>query len=314
VPAYGPEPEANAGRRPGLLAVTFVILALSISYLPATAQQRIAWGVRVTVLRPFLATQERLTAARTNARDVEELMGQVDSMTVFLSTQAAMSDENRALRELLDLSERAGPTFLPATVLRAGTAGSESMFLVPVGTAQGVYVGAPVVTRDGLVGVIREVQREISRGMDWTHPDFTASAMLQDGTMFGLVDNRRGAFRELDRLVLDGTAFNEEAAPGTWVLTSGLGGYPRGIPVGVIDSVEETQGQWRKSYWLRPMVEPGQVTHVLIATRGAGDDIAALWETAALTASDVAPTSTSMEFRDSVQVPDSVQGAGGRRR
>ena len=278
MPAYGAEPETNGSRRPGMLAVTFVILALSISYLPATAQQRIAWTMRVTLLRPFLATQERLAAARMNARNVDELMGQIDSMTAVLSTQAALLDENRTLRDLLDLAERAGPSFLAATVLRPGTAGSESMFLLQVGTAQGIHQGAPVVTRRGLVGVILEVREEISLGMDWTHPDFRASAKLQGGTMFGIVDNRRGAFREVDRLVLNGTAFNEEALPGTPVLTSGLGGvYPRGIPVGVIDEVEDTLGQWRKSYWLRPMVETGQVTHVLVATRSAGHDIAALW-------------------------------------
>ena len=300
MPAYGPEPETKTGRQPGMLAVTFVILALSLSYLPATTQQRIARTMRATVLRPFLATQDRLASARMNARDVEELMAQIDSMTAVLSTQAALSDENRALRRLLDLAERAGPTFLPATVLRAGTAGSESMFLVTVGSVQGVYEGAPVVTRNGLLGVIREVQKEISRGMDWTHPDFVASAMLEDGTMFGFVGNRRGAFREVDRLVLDGMAYNEEALPGTRVLTSGLSGvYPRGIPVGVIDEVEETQEEWRKSYWLRPMVEAGQVTHVLIATRGSSDDISPLWS------ADSVPAS---------QGPGSVQANGRPRR
>ena len=300
MPAYGSEPDTTAGRRPRMLAVTFVILALSLSYLPATAQQRIAWTIRATVLRPFLATQDRLASARMNARDVQELMAQVDSMTAVLSTQAALSDENRALRQLLDLSERAGPTFLPATVLRAGTAGSESMFLVAVGSVQGVYEGAPVVTRNGLVGVILEVQNEISLGMEWTHPDFAASAMLEDGTMFGFVENRRGAFREVDRLVLDGTAYNEEALPGTRVLTSGLSGvYPRGIPVGVIAEVEETQGEWRKSYWLRPMVELGQITHVLIATRGAGDDISALW---------------SADSVPAIPTADSVQATGRQRR
>ena len=269
-----------------MLAITFLLFALSISYLPDAAQQRIAWTLRVSILRPFLATQERLLAARMNARNVEELMGQIDSMTAVLSTQAALFDENSTLRELLDLAERAGPSFLPTTVLRGGTAGSESMFLVRVGAADGVYEGAPVVTWRGLVGVILEVRDEISRGMDWTHPDFKASAMLQDGTMFGIVDNRRRAFREADRLVLNGTAFNEDALPGTPVLTSGLGGYPRGIPVGVIDEVEATQGQWGKSYWLRPMVEPGQVTHVLIARRGAGDDIGALWSADSVQAGD----------------------------
>lgn len=277
MPAYGPEPEPRGGRRPGMLAITFLIFALLISYLPDAAQQRIAWTLSASILRPFLAMQERLLAARMNAQNVEGLMAQIDSMTAVLSTQAALFDENSTLRDLLDLAERAGPSFLPTTVLRGGTAGSESLFLVRVGAAQGVYEGAPVVTWRGLVGVILEVREEISRGMDWTDPAFKASAMLQDGTMFGIVDNRRGAFREVDRLVLNGTPFNEDALPGTPVLTSGLGIYPRGIPVGVIDEVEATQGQWGKSYWLRPMVEPWQVTHVLVARRGAGDDIGALW-------------------------------------
>lgn len=278
MPVYGPEPEASGGRRQRTLAVTLLILALSTSYLPAPAQQRIAWSLRVTVLLPFLATQERLAAARMNARDVGDLMEQLDSMTALSSTRAALVHENRTLRELLNLAERAGPSFLPATVLRMGTTGSESMFFVDVGSAQGIREDAPVVTRHGLVGVILEVREEISVGMDWTHPDFKVSAMLQDGTMFGIVENRRGAFREVDRLVLNGTAFNEEAPPGTPVLTSGLGGvYPQGIPVGVIDEVEDTQGQWRKSYWLRAMIQPGAVTHVLVARRGAGNDVSDLW-------------------------------------
>ena len=63
MPAYGSEPESQGGRRQGVLAVTFLILALATSYLPAPAQQRVAWSLRVTLLRPFLATQERLTEA-----------------------------------------------------------------------------------------------------------------------------------------------------------------------------------------------------------------------------------------------------------
>jgi len=278
VPAYGPGPETNGGRQRGILAATFLILALSTSYLPASVQQRIAWSMRVTILVPFLATQDRLTGAQLNARDVGDLMRQLDSMTALSSTRAVLVEENRDLRELLGLADRAEPSFLPATVLRPGTQGSERFFFVDVGRAHGIYEGAPVVTQDGLVGKILDVREEISSGMDWTHPDFSASAMLQDGSMFGLVENRRGDFREVDRLVFDGTAYNEEALPGTVVLTSGFGGvYPQGIPIGVVDEVEGTQGRWRKSYYLRAMVQPGAVRHVLVTRRPAEADVSALW-------------------------------------
>jgi len=52
-------------------------------------------------------------------------------------------------------------------------------------------------------------------------------------------------------------------------VTSGLGGVlPRGIPLGRVESLAEADAGWRKSYWLEPFVEPGSVTHVLVALDG----------------------------------------------
>ena len=52
---------------------------------------------------------------------------------------------------------------------------------------------------------------------------------------------------------------------GTTVVTSNLSGdWPRGVPIGKIEGLAEADAGWRKSYWLRPMVEVGSVTHVLV--------------------------------------------------
>ena len=278
MPAYGPEPETTPGRRQGALAVTCLLLALTTSYLPGPAQHRIAWSMRVTVLRPFIATQARLVPAWDNRVQVAVLRQQLDSLAASLSTQAALRDENRTLRNLLDLAERVEPSFKATSVLRGGTPGSESMFIVQLGSRDGITMGAPVVSRHGLVGRILEVREEISLGMDWTHPDFRASAMLENGTMYGIVENRRGTFREEDRLVLNGTAYYESAPRGTLVVTSGLAGVlPRGIPIGRIGGVEDVEGRWRKAYRLEPMVEPGSVTHVIVLTDRADLDLAQIW-------------------------------------
>jgi rod shape-determining protein MreC len=152
------------------------------------------------------------------------------------------------------------------------------MFILAVGSREGVREGAPVVSARGLVGVVQDVGERSARGIDWTHPDFRPSAMLADGSAFGIVENVRGAFREQDRLVLNGIAYHEAVAEGTLVLTSGLGGvYPRGIPIGSVESIAETQGEWLRSYWLRPAVEPGSVTHVLVETVSGPRDLLDLW-------------------------------------
>lgn len=277
-PPYAPEPEGTGGRRQRTLAGVFVVLSLVAMYLPDAGQQRIAGVLRATALRPFIAIQERLVSSRLRAQEVTAVQAQMDSLTGLMATQASLADENRTLRNLLDLHNRLGPGFHAASLLRPGTPGSESMFILDVGSADGVREGAPVVDRHGLVGLVREVRPRTSVGIDWTHPDFRASAMLADGTAFGLVETRRGAFREEDLLVLNGTAFYEAVPDGMPVLTSGLGGvFPRGIPIGSVAGVADAEGRWRKSYWLRPMVHPASVTHVLVGVGEGIRDLSHAW-------------------------------------
>jgi len=228
----------------------------------------VAAGFRATVLRPFLFIQEVLAEARLHAEEAGGLQAQLDSLAAVIVTQAPLVEENRRLHGLLELRERAPATFLPASVIRPGTPGSESMFLLDVGSGEGVRVWDPVIMREGrigLVGFIQQVRRGSSIGLDWSHPDFRASAMSEDGSVFGMVRPVRGLFREEDRLLMDGTPFYEDLPPGTLITTSGLGGvFPRGIPIGMVENVAGEEGGWLKSYWLRPVVETGNVRHVLV--------------------------------------------------
>lgn len=277
MPTQGGNGEGARGRRQMGFAAGVLLFALSTLYTSDGTQQVVARSLQASVLRPFIGLQETLTQARLRAMEIELLVDELDSLTAIVSTQAALEDENRTLRELLGLTPRLTPSFLPASVLRPGTPGSESMFLVDLGETDGIQVGAPVVGPRGLVGQIRDVRPENSVGMDWSHPDFRASAMTVDGSSYGIVENRRGAFREQDRLVLNGTAFNEDIAEGVTIVTSGLGRFPRGIPIGRVGEVAEAQGSWLKSYWLEPMVQPGSATHVLVATGDPSGTLSGEW-------------------------------------
>ena len=139
--SYGSDNESNGRGRDLIIAGVVFVVALSTSFLAEPTQQKISAALQVSVLRPFIATQERLEASRIGAAQADSLMALVDSLSSQLSTQSVLLDENRTLRSLLQIAERAGPDYLPATLLRPGTPGSESMFLVDRGA------------RDGLVAV-----------------------------------------------------------------------------------------------------------------------------------------------------------------
>jgi rod shape-determining protein MreC len=268
---------AGVRRRDLWISLAYVLAAGTLMVLPVPAQQWVSTALRASVLSPFIWTQDSLRQARVRAAEIAELQARLDSTVVVLASQETLREENQRLRELLALRVRAGPAFVSASALRPGTRGSESMFLLDVGSDHGVAVNDPVVVAEGLVGVVREVGPRTSLAMDWTHPDFRVSAMSVDGVGFGMVEPRAGAFREEDRLLLDGIPFHTPLEEGTTVVTSGLGTvYPRGVRVGTILSLAEAEAGWRRAYWIEPAVRPGSVTHVLVITGEEGRPISEL--------------------------------------
>ena len=256
-----------------------MLLAFILFSLPAAYQRPFRDTLRGSVLAPFISAQATLAYRRSTTVDLHELRAQRDSLVALTAAEATLGEENRRLRALLSLKGRAGAAFVPAEVVHVGLAGSESSFLINVGSEQGVKVGSPVLAPEGLIGIVREVQASTAQAIDWSHPEFRASAMSADGRVYGIVEARRGTYREEDVLALTGAPFHTDLQPGTPIVTSGRGTvYPRGIPLGIILGIEEADTGWRKSYLIRPAAMPQAVTHVLVGlSTGANEDLAKLW-------------------------------------
>jgi rod shape-determining protein MreC len=287
----------KARRRDLAIAGVIAFVAFILFTLPGAYQRPIRELIRASVLAPFLSAQATLAYRRSTTVDVHELRAQRDSLAALVAAEATLAEENRRLRSMLGLRARAGSSFIPAEVLHLGLAGSESTFMINVGSKQGVKVNSPVLAPEGLVGIVVEVQDNRAQAMDWTHPEFRASAMTADGQAYGIVEARRGSYREEDLLALTGAPFHTDLQPGTPIVTSGRGTvYPRGIPLGMILGIEEADTGWRKSYLIRPAARPEAITHVLVGLNvRAGDDLARLWNNsvAAPAALDSARSDTS---------------------
>lgn len=263
------------------IVVGLVLLSLITVNLPEEAQRAVGGAVRQSVLRPFIEIQLMVTRARSQARDYLTVRAQMDTTLALIASMRTLAEENRQLRGLLNLPERSTSRLVPVTVTRSGTAGSASVFRVDKGSAAGIGRFDAVITDLGLLGQIQEVNVDGALAIDWSHPEFRVSAMSADGQAYGLVEAIRGDFREQDRLVLSGTPYLSNLAPGVEVLTSGRGGtFPRGVRIGWIAGVAETSAGWDITYSIDPAVYPGAATYAAVYIGLPEDSTGAVGETA----------------------------------
>lgn len=269
-------------RREAVLAGSVLIAALLLLAMPPEYQEPIRNGLRSTVLRPFLTVQAEIVQRGSRRVDVTALRAQRDSLAAVVAAQASLSEENRQLRSAVGLSDRVAAGFVSANVMHIGLTSAGSTFIVDAGRADGVYEGSPVITADGLLGVVWEVGETSSQAIDWTHPDFRVSAMTADGSAYGIVEPRPGVYGQESLLALASAPFQVDVRPGTRVVSSGRGTvFPRGVMLGTVLGIEEADTGWRKSYLIRPSVRPESARHVLVSIQQEPMDLDDIWNVSA---------------------------------
>jgi rod shape-determining protein MreC len=242
----------------------FLALSLVTLLLPERFKDGLANGIAATALRPFTAVQRG--AADTDGRyaDAARLRAERDSLASFLVGQATLAEENRQLRRILGFRERLTYTFHPAEAQPEAGIGSYGVFRLSAGGDDGVRDGAPVITADGLAGQVARITGRASTMFAWTHPEFRVSVMTLNGETYGVAASLEGPGGER-MLGFSPVAFHTAPDTGALVVTSGDGGvYPRGIPVGKVAGSGTDPRGWQRIYYVRPLVSPAQLSHVLV--------------------------------------------------
>src|SRR5213596_365558 len=244
-----------------------VLLSVAAMSLPERMRDPLARGLRQTVLAPFLALQQQTELLSASLARYDAVVAQRDSAALAATFLPELRGENIRLRGLLGLGTRLSSGYAPAEVLREPEPTGALTFIVSAGKKQGVKPLSAVVSPDGLVGIVSAVDAKTSVVVSWAHPEFRASAMAADGSVYGIVAPHGSEGPRAWLLELQGVAYSQLVPEGALILTSGLGGVlPRGIPVGTVVGVAGEAGGWERTYLVRPAVHPAAVTHVMILT------------------------------------------------
>jgi len=244
-----------------------VVLSVAAMSLPERIRDPLARALQQTILAPFLALQRQTDLLSASLERYNAVGSQRDWVAVAATCLPELRGENARLRSLLGLGARLGTGYVPAEVLHQAEPTSPLTFLVSAGRRRGVQPLSAVVSPEGLVGIVSSVGAQTSVVVTWAHPEFRASAMAADGSVYGIIapHGSEGPSRWL--LELQGVAYRQLVPEGAQILTSGLGGVlPRGIPIGTVVGLAGEAEGWERTYLVRPAVHPAAVTHVMILT------------------------------------------------
>ena len=179
--------------------------------------------------------------------------------------------QNATYREYLELKERHPDyRFADARVIAMDPAENYYDFTLNAGTLAGVTAGDPVITPQGLVGVVYEVGPTYSKARTLLDPRAPVSVYVSRTRDNGITASQPAlALEGLLRVArLDRTA---GAAAGDYLLTFGSGTYPAGLMVGEITEVYAESDGLSLSATVRPFADIPHLADVFVILDFEGD-------------------------------------------
>jgi rod shape-determining protein MreC len=152
---------------------------------------------------------------------------------------------------------------LPAEVVGLDVAPWFRSVLIDRGERHGVEPGYPVITHEGVVGVVTATSGHAAKTMLLLDRQSAVDAVVQRSRARGVV---RGIGR--DRLEFEFVVRGADVVAGDEVVTSGLGGiYPKGLRLGRVTELREAGGQLTRIAVVEPAVDLGQLEQVFVMLR-----------------------------------------------
>jgi rod shape-determining protein MreC len=170
---------------------------------------------------------------RQRNADLEEALAQFQTELVELREIA--SDYERLTELLGYTTATTNQVFVTADVINVDQTGLRRTITINQGARDGVEIGMPVVTGQGLIGRIMDVSANAARVLLITDRDSAVSARLQSSRVQGSVRGQLSGNLRMTMIPL-----GDVIQVGDLVMTSGLGGnFPPDIVIGVVTSIRQ---------------------------------------------------------------------------
>ena len=284
VAAYSSRTGSTLRRRLLMGVLVFLSLAMITVYFRESQDGGLhaVQDAGARALRPFAIAVDRVASPFEDGygyfdglfrakEENERLRDQLDRLRIQAIQNQTASRENASLKALLQF--RDGPSYprdygyVAARVIARAPTAFQQQIGIAAGSADGIRENDPVVTRDGLVGQVTRLGSHTAQVTLLTDRASAVSATDLTTNASGLI--RHGEARG-DTLVFDRVPKDEVVQEGDVVVTAGTqpGGlpslYPKGIQIGQVTSVGQTDADLYKQVQVQPFVDFSSLDAVLV--------------------------------------------------
>ena len=193
----------------------------------------------------------------------EELKAKNSELEQSLRELENIKTENETLKEYLNLTEKYGEyKTIPAYVINRDISNYTKTIIINVGTDDGIEENMTVIADQGLVGHVVSVTNSTAKVQTIIDTGSSISCMMSATEESIVCKGTLDSHNELKAMYIP-TDYN--MIQGDSVETSGLGGiYPKGIHIGTVKKVENTQNITDRYAVIETAVDFDRLSTVLV--------------------------------------------------
>ena len=208
-----------------------------------------------------------ILSAGDTQKENEQLKKELSEAYKNLSDLEKYKSENEHLKKFLEIKEQ-NPDYKLESAMVIGRDSSSQFgsFTIDKGTMAGIKVNSPVITHEGIVGIVSRVGPTYSIVTTILDPKINIGAYNSRTQSTGVVGGEVNLYlngKTKLRLLPRDTAL----LSGDVIETSGIGGmFPAGIIIGTVDSIKAENSGVSMYAEITPIVDIEKVSNVMIIT------------------------------------------------
>ncbi|NOX66652.1 MAG: rod shape-determining protein MreC [Chlorobi bacterium] len=241
--------------------VLAVLLLISLILLPQNK------NTEVKKIKSYaFATFAILTNASSSIGDIfkssdelEEQRKRNAELMLKLNRVREYALENKKLKELLGYKEEVSSKLFPSTIVAKNFSNIQGNYIINAGISDSVYKSMPVITNDGLVGIVTDTEENFSLVRTLHNTSFRISGTIQRSNIDGII------FWDGQNLVMHNIPTTADIDKGDRVVTSVLSSIlPPSIPVGLVVKKESNISGILSNVIIRPFVDVLTVKNIFV--------------------------------------------------